>query len=743
MNLRIDNSLESYFNTDDPAYMDYTRFMEEYGNDEFLYILYTTDEGIDRLDSLKKTRTLAEDLEQVPFVKKVNAITNIEFIEGSENGDVVIYDLMEDFPSDQVKADRLIGKLLDKPLYVNAYIAKDKKYAAILCEMEDKPKNDPNYHMAIGAALKKILSKPLYQDFKFWPVGNPVLNSEFYFIFEKESRTRPFIAYAAMLVLLIWFFRHVKGVLGPLAVVAFSLLLVFGFVGLMDFPVTAMFSATPSLLIAIGVATSIHIIHEYQSHIESGHDNRSSILYAVKLVGLPCLFTSLTEITGFASLMISPISATRDFGWYTVVGVAANLFFCFTILLVVLSFAGRRTESSFSHARNKNRTHEKGHHRLLDRMLEKVTRINKKHYKAILVISGLISLAALWGLTRLEVNSSYLEEYGDRVTVYHDYKFVDTIMGGSENFEILLDSKSPDGVKTLKFIETLDKIQQFADSQDYLVSKTTSIVDIIKDINRSLHNNDKAFHTLPVSDGEVSQYVLLYETAGGEELEKLVSADIAAARLTIYVKSSDSRTSERLYKDLVSYIDSVIPPEYTCRITGISFLTLKSMQYIADTQISSILMALGVISLIMLVIFGSLKVGLISMLPNIFPIIVTLGFMGIAGIWLDYVRTLISCIAIGLAVDDTVHFISRYQIEFNRLGNYEKALSSTTKNVGGAVTMTSIVLVVGFGVSMTSVLNDSFYFGLLSTVCIIIAMIADYFITPSLILLLKPFGKER
>jgi len=267
-------------------------------------------------------------------------------------------------------------------------------------------------------------------------------------------------------------------------------------------------------------------------------------------------------------------------------------------------------------------------------------------------------------------------------------------------------------------------------------------VDTVKEINRALHSNDKQHYRLPSSDEAVSQYILLYEASGGEELEKLVSGDVATARLTIYIRSTDSKTSKIFYDNLVNHIDSVIPDDYNYQVTGMSYLTLKSMQYIADTQITSITLALVIISLLMLVVFGSVKVGVLSMLPNIFPILLTLGLMGWAGIWLDYVRTLIACIAIGLAVDDTIHFMARYRLEFGRLGKYEAALYATMAEVGRAITITTCVLVIGFSVLMTSQLNDSFYFGLLSCICIFIALMADYFICPSLLLKFKPFGKE-
>jgi hypothetical protein len=137
---------------------------------------------------LQKTKQLVEDLQEVPYVKKVNSITNIEFIEGSENGDLKVYGLMDEFPSSQTKANLLKRRLLDKPLYVNGYISDDSNFAAILCEMEDKPKDDLDFHMKIGDGLKSVLSKPDYEDFEFWPVGEPVINSEYNRVHSKISR---------------------------------------------------------------------------------------------------------------------------------------------------------------------------------------------------------------------------------------------------------------------------------------------------------------------------------------------------------------------------------------------------------------------------------------------------------------------------------------------------------------------------------------------------------------------------
>ncbi|MDY6933286.1 MAG: MMPL family transporter [Spirochaetota bacterium] len=737
LRIKIDNSMDVYFRQNDPTYVDYQNFIEEYGNDQFIYIVYRVKQGIFDLDALHKTKMLVKDLEKVPFVEKVNAVTNIEIIEGNKNGAINVYGLMDDFPSNQSEAHPLMQKLLDKPLYVNGYISDDASYAAILCEVKDKPKDDQNYQMKIFSGLKNVLSKQEYKEFEFWPVGEPIVASEWNVIREKDTLVLSVLVFVAIAILLILFFRQAKGVIGPLAVVSFSTVLVFGFMGINSFSFTGVSVVISPLLLSIGVATTVHFINKYQFHLRSGLSNRTSIIEAVRMVAIPCFFTSITTAIGFGSMIISPIPAISEYGSYLVFGLLVIFFLSVTILLVILSFSGEKTEMKYINYNVKTKSNG-----FIDSLLKRIGYLNRSYSRLILIIASIIGVISIYGITRLQINASMLEQLGDSLQVTHDYEFVDKTMAGTGSFEIVLDSNKLDGVKTQKFVQILESIQKFALTQDYLVRKTSSVVDIIKEVNSSLHNNDKAFYRIPSSDDEVSQYILLYEISGGEELEKLVSADLAAARLTIYVKSTDSIIAKRFYDEIVNYIESVKPDDYSYRITGFSYLMVEMMDYVGRSQRQSLLLALIIISALMILIFRSVKMGLISMIPNIFPTFFILGFMGASGIILDHARSMLAPIAIGLAVDDTIHLIYRYQLEFKRLGRYEKALDAALSSVGRAILITTIILVLGFFIMMVSEMNNISYFGMLSGICIFIALLSDYFIAPSLILLFKPFGKE-
>ena len=721
---------------DDPDFEYYLEFTEEYGNDEFLYILYSAEQGIFDLDTLRKTKNLVEDIKKVPYVEKVHSITNIEITESTKNDELKISSLMSKFPVSQDDADRLKQKLLDKPVYLNSYISKEVDYAAILCEFGRRPDEDTNFQRKIGLALRDILSKPEYRDFKFYPVGNPLLVSALHDFIEEDLLSINLLSVVMLLGFLVVLLRQAKGVSGPFIVVAFALMFVLGFMAINDLPITFFFPVIPTVLLSIGIADAVHIISEYQIHLKAGHDNRKAIVEAVRLLGFPCLFTSITTAIGFSTLTVSSVRGIHDFAISTAVGVLIAFALTFTILLVFLSYAGRKTERKFEKIEIIN------NQGAINKTLKKIAYFNNRNYKGILIFTVIISMVSIYGITRVELNTSWLMVFGDKIKTFHDFQFVDKTMGGTGNFEVLLDSKRPDGIKTVKFIETLDKIQNFANTQDHLVKKTLSVADMIKEVNRTLHNNDWTFYRIPSSDEAVSQYLLLYEISGGEALEKIVSGDVSTARLTIYVKSADSITNKRFYEELVDFIESVTPDDYTYTITGVSYISVKYLLGWAKTLANSLMLALTMISITMIFVFRSFRIGVLSMIPNIFPVVFALGFMGFSGVWLSHVTSMIGCIAIGLAVDDTIHFISRYRIEFDRLGNYEKALEATMLGVGRALTITTIILVAGFGSIMASKMDMYYYFGLISAMCFAVALMADFFIAPALILHFQPFGKE-
>ncbi len=752
---RFNNSFNAYFDEDDPTYTEFLDFREEFGSDETSYILYTAPKaeyGVWDMDVMKKINALTLQLEKIPFVKEVVSLTNAEFVEGRD-GDLLVHDMMEEFPATQEELLVLRERVLNKPLYVNGLTSKDARFGAIILEMEKasidpidairynpEQGNDMNnlYPQITYDRIEEILSLPAYADLDFYHTGDVPLNACYNRISQTESSRLAIIAFIVIGFLLFFFFRNIMGVVGPLLIVFCSIFVTVGFVGLMSWDFDLMFIMLPALLVAVGVADAVHILSEYNHYMEKGEDRKKAVQQTLYLVGVPCLFTSLTTMAGFASMSISPIKAIKHFAIYSSVGVGAAFVLTVTLLIVLLSLGRRRPN------KNKQKNSGSAENRLLEKALAGISQINISYKRLILLIAGVAFVFSAVGMTRLKVDSNFLSEFSQKADIRRITEFVDRIMGGTTSFSYVFDSGQTDGVTDPVFLRQIEAVQKAAENKD-IIMKAYSVVDMLKDINREFHNGDPAYYKIPETQQQAAQLLLVYEMSGGDELADYLSGDFRKARLELRCQAVESSRYKTVVDELNAFIRSLHGSEQFSQptLSGMGTLWLRLLEYITWSQIEGFTLAFCVIAIMMSIVLGSLRVGLLSMIPNLTPIVITLGMMGWLDISLDYVKLLIGCVAIGIAVDDTMHMIIRYQHEFTRHLNYQKALTAAFTGVGRALFITSVVLVAGFLVNVFSIMQTLVDFGILVAMTIFVALLADFFLLPALLLVFKPFGPEK
>jgi predicted RND superfamily exporter protein len=456
------------------------------------------------------------------------------------------------------------------------------------------------------------------------------------------------------------------------------------------------------------------------------------------MVGVPCLFTTLTTVAGFSAMSISPIKAIKHFAIYTAVGVAGAFLFSVTLLIVFLSFGYKRSRQIST---EDDKLKAKGG-RIFIKALEKICGFDIRHKWMIIMISIVLFVFSGLGVSRMEVDSNFLNEFSEKVEIRNITEHVDNIMGGTASFSYVFDAGVREGIMDPKFLREIEALQNKAKNEITVVMKTYSIVDLLKDINKSFHDENHDYYALPDTREMVAQYLLLYEMSGGDELENYLSHDYARANLEIRCKMVATSKHEALINRLNAYLDDIPSKVVIPKLTGMGSLWIKLIDYIVKSQIWGFLLAFVVIGIMMCLLFGSLKIGLLAMIPNLSPVIATLGLMGWADIPLDYVKLLIGCVAIGIAVDDTIHLVTRFHHEFMRCLNYREALYNSMKDVGRALFITSAVLVTGFLVFIFSIMQTLALFGILVAITIGVALIADFFLMPALVLAVKPFGPE-
>ncbi len=753
--VRFDNSFESFFDRDDPVYTRFLEFRENFGSDEIAYILYEAPgkkNGVWDLGVMHDIDEISKKIQKkAPFVKRVLSLSNAEFIEGRP-GELIIHDILKDFPENQEEMLKIRNKVLAKPLYVNGLADASGQFGAIVVEMHkssiDPPEEiqvDPEkgndlfnlYPQATAVAIKSILSEYEKKGIVFYNTGDVELNSEYNIITMKDSERLGIITFIVIGILFAFFFRSVTGMIGPLAVVGLSILISVSFMGFLGWKFDLMFSMLPTVLIAVGVADSVHIINDFQTYHQSLNDRREAIKRTIYLTGLPCMFTSLTTVAGFTSMTISPIKAIKHFSIYSAVGVAGAFILSVTFLVVFLSFGNRQCKKNSPKKSNKNDEDNT----LLKKLLRFVAAFDIRNRLTILIVSLFIFGFAIAGVFRLKVDSSFISEFSDKLEIKRVTQRVDEVMGGTVSYSYVFNTDRTDGILEPDVLREIEALQNKAGRMD-IVMKTYSIVDLLKDINKSLHDEDPAYYILPETAEQAAQYLLIYEMSGGNELENYISINYASANLEVRTKLADASEIQKFVAEIDRFLESRPVNGIKPAMTGMGALWFRLIDYIVQSQLIGFLLAFSVIAVMMCILFGSVRIGMLSMIPNLSPVIITLGVMGWAGIPLDYIKLMLGCLAIGIVVDDTIHLVTRYQHEFRRSGNYEKALYRSMTHVGRALFITSIVLVSGFLVFLNSLMDSLAQFGVLVAATISVALLADFFLMPALVMVFKPFGPE-
>ena len=680
-------------------------------------------------------KELAEDLEEhVPYVKDMKFLGNVEYVEGVEGG-IEISDLIEDIPETPEEMKLARERAMNEPLYLDNLISRNGKTAAILLECERYPDEKVDPRKEIPPAVYKILAEPEYANLEVYTVGTPIIDFEMDELTAREMSLFGLICIVLQMLILLWVARGARGVVTPLLVVILSIFWTLGLLGILDWTLSLMVSMLPVLLICVGIGDSMHIISEFQDQQDRGFSRKEAIVKAVALVGIPCLLTSLTTAAGFLSFCSTVIKPIRQMGVYAAIGVIMAFLLSLVMVPIVFSF-GKNKKKVKENEISKNRND------IFARMLKGVALLNLKHPWAILGIFILLAALSVFGYRLIEVETNSIEFASTDLPVRQAYDYVDSHMGGSMSMEVMLDTGNNDGIKEIEFLRQMEALQNYID-QHPLTCKTTSVIDTLKKMNRAVHENQMEYYNLPETTAQAAEYLFLYETSGGEELDKQVSFNYDIARITARTKSLSSKDVRTFISDIDRFVKKNIDPSIKVEYTGTMPWVKAMSDYVSQGQKRSFILAFLAITCMMIIVLHSFKLGLISMIPNVFPVLISMGLMGFAGVYMSLPIMIFSPIIIGVAVDDTIHFFMRYRREFERIGTYEGALKAALSSVGRPIMFTSMTLIVGFSVFGLSDMYNVTQFGLLAAFAFLWALLSDFFMAPAMILLFKPLGPEK
>ena len=760
--LTVDTSTEGFLHKSDPLRIQYDKFRDQFGRDEKVLIAIQSD-NIFTLKFINKLNKLHKELENnLPYIKDVDSLINARNTRGTLDA-LIVDDLFEDMPKDKKALEFKKRLAMENPLFKDLIIDKDGTITTIVIttqtyttlgkdgkplpkaqeedefgddELDDtaNTSNEPKEYLSdwensqIVKKTNEIVKKYQSDDFDILVSGTAVINAELKSSMTKDMQKFIKFVLLVMAILLAIMFKRVSGVVLPLLIVAFTIVSALSLMAIFGAPITVVTQILPSFLLAVTVGATIHLLAIFYKDFNLNKDKKASLRYAMGHSGLAIVMTSLTTAAGLWSFSFSELAPVADLGKFASAGVIIGLIFTLVLLPALLSLIKLKPKEIVVQD-------DEEVHTFMDRLLVKIANISVTYPKQIIAITSILIFISLAVASQLRFSHKPIVWFAKDHPVRMATNIVDDKLKGSVTIEIVIDTKKENG---LYEPDMLNKIDAFSKdilkikTDKYFIGKTLSIVDIVKETNKALNENKKEFYTIPTDKNLIAQELLLFENSGSDDLEDFVDSQFKKARITVKVPYIDSIDYIDMLKQINEKVDQYFKGSADVTVTGISNLLSRIMEASIHSSAISYILALVLITLMMLVLIGHIKIGLISMIPNISPILVMTTVMVIFDMPLDMFTMLIGAIAIGLAVDDTVHFMHnfrRYELKYN---DVDKAVRLTLLTTGRAMIVTTIVLTFGFFVFMFASMSNIFNFGLLTGIAIVIAVLADFFLVPAL-----------
>ena len=791
--LRMDTTIEGWFHKEDPTLVAFHRYHEQFGSEDGVYIIYKPKDGdVFSPASLEAVRGIQEDLinyrsrlkegekSALDHIVKVNTLVNASVL--TVDGDVLLSkplvgDTVPTSPEAIAEIKAIAEAEKQLPLQ---FFSRDHKYGGINIETdfgtipvdaeqiteetilsldqtvspgEEKPvkfkPTDQADYLMIFEEIKKILDKPEYaKQFSYYAVGNTAAAEHDVKMLEEMGNL--YIAAFAIIIVLLWFlFRSASAVAWSMLTVILSTVFTLGATGLLGLTVTGFLILTILLILTVGVADSVHMLTSYTRLRTSGADHQDALRRTYKFTGVALLLTGITNMTGTMALNITPVVPIQSFAIMSTLGILFALLLTLYLLPVLIDLWPTVSKKKVIVA-----TPEKKRFLdvlpLLSSALDKVVPLVERRPVAFIIPFILVLVVSIYGATQVKIDSQILDQYPEDSTFTQSVKVADEHMMGAYTMVLYLDFKEDFALQDPDVLKAMAALQKkFETKYKKYVVTTNSIADVAKDANRKLNGNAPEYEQIPDTREMLSQTLFLLNNANPSERQRLVDDSYRKANIKISLHSYGSYEYYEVFQQMRADIDEMMAelktkyPKTEVSITGIFALAMQVAQYLTENQAITFGIALAVVSAILLLVFGSFKIGMIALIPNMIPALLALGLLGITGVGLDFYTMMLAPIIIGISVDDTVHFISNYQLQLAKDGDVNAALRRTMAEAGPGVVFTALILGLGFGIMAIASATGTSNMGKFGALAIFMGLLNDLFLLPAMILAFKPKFKKK
>ncbi|MFJ1426072.1 RND family transporter [Capnocytophaga canimorsus] len=712
--------------------IEYQKFLEKFGEEGNLMLLAVADESIYTPEKLNLWNDLSKKLKRFEQVQAVISLEQLPvLVKDTLNERFITQPLVNQPFENQVQVDSLKGNLFEKlPFYEGFIFNKQTQTLQTAVYLDKKIVNTKaRKDFIINDFLPLITQFESETGLDVHTSGMPYIRT-----LSAKSITDEmglFIALALFTTSFIFFlfFRSFRAMFISMTVVAIGVVWTFGLLGIFRYEITILTGLIPPLVIVIGIPNCIFLINKYQQEIQNHGNQAKSLQRVIRKIGNVTMLTNLTTAAGFATFIFTNSELLKQFGLIASLNILAIFFISLLIIPIFYSFMKAPKEKHLRHLDRK----------FIKRLVRWMENVVKHHRFAVFTTAVTMLVLSIIGIYKIRVSGSLIEDMPQSASFFEDILFFEEQFGGIMPLEITIDTKRKNGISQLATLKRIEELSAYIEEIPE-ISKPISITNLVKYAKQAYYNGNPEYYELPSSQ---EQYFIMpfikNSKADGNMLSAYADSLGQVARITTFMKDIGTERMEKIEQDIYQKAQKIFPDErYEVKITGKAFLFTKGTNYLATNLIYSLGFAILMIALMIAIIFRSFRMILISLVPNMLPLLVTAGMMGFLGIPLKPSTVLVFSIAFGISMDDTIHFLAKYRQELiSRNWKIHKSVYASIRETGVSMFYTSIVLFFGFSVFLISDFGGTKALGGLISVTLFFAMLTNLLLLPSLLLSLE------
>ncbi len=726
--VKFSYSLSSVVPSTDPDMKFFKKFKKTFGADGNILAIGLHDSAVYQVENFKKYKELSEEIQKIKGVQQVLSIPLFQRLVKDTKKKRFYFDpIFKEIPDSQARLDSMLQVANNQRLYSDQLINQKNGATFILITIDSITNNSKQRDVVVeeikhlGDAFSQQTGILLHY------VGLPYIRTEVNGKIKLELEIFLVLSLIITALILLFFFRSWDAVVFPLIIIFVVVIWLMGTLEMLGYNITMLTGLLPPVIVVIGIPNSIYLLNKYHQEIEKHGNKIRAMSHVIRRIGLVALITNFTTAIGFIVLITTDIVILRQFGIAASLMIMATFFVSIILIPAVFSFLPTPQGKQLKHLKFK----------LLDKALTGLDLLVHRHRYRVLWVTLGLAIIAIIGVLKLHSISYMVDDVPEDSQVKKDLLFFEENFSGIMPLEIVVDTHKKKGILKASTLKKLDKFQRFlGDQRD--ISTPVSIVNFLKAARQAFYNNNPKFYALP--NRQDRNFILRYfgrDSTGTKLLKSFMDKDMSKMRVSLKVADIGSHKLDHLIKDVVGReIDEVFSgTAIDARATGTTLLFVKGNKFLVENLRLSLLLAFTIIAIIMAFLFKNVKMILISLIPNLIPLMVTAGIMGYADIPLRPSTALIFSVVFGISVDDSIHFLAKYRQElFTHDFFVPLAISNSIRETGASMIYTSIVLFAGFIIFSMSEFVGTTMLGILTSTTLLIAMFANLIVLPSLLM---------